>query len=323
LIGAPPIRRDLIKRNLYLVPNSIVVTRGCPHHCDFCYKDAFFEGGSGFYTQPVDSALAEIERLPGKHLYFLDDHLLGHKRFARSLFSGMVGMGRLFQGASTIDAILRDDTIALAAKAGLRSIFIGFESLSEKNLTASNKTQNLKRSYEEGIRKLHELGIAINGSFVFGLDDDQHDVFDRTTDWAVSQGLTTATFHIATPYPGTAYYQRIADEGRLLHQNWRLFDTRHAVFRPKHMSIQALEAGYWRAYKRFYTYSNIFHSASVGGAYTHRMRRFAYAIGWKKLEPMWDLVIRLRQLQGLRPLLENILNRPEQKERALPLLNDP
>ena len=70
LIGVPPIRRDLIKRSHYLVPNSIVVTRGCPHHCDFCYKDAFFAGGRGFYTQTVDDALAEIERLPGRHLVF-------------------------------------------------------------------------------------------------------------------------------------------------------------------------------------------------------------------------------------------------------------
>jgi radical SAM superfamily enzyme YgiQ (UPF0313 family) len=70
LVGLPPIRRDLIQRHLYLVPNSIVVTRGCPHVCDFCYKEAFFSGGRGFYTQPVDDALAEIDRLPGRHLYF-------------------------------------------------------------------------------------------------------------------------------------------------------------------------------------------------------------------------------------------------------------
>ena len=82
------------------MPNSIVVSRGCPHHCTFCYKDAFFEGGRSFYTQRVDEALAEIERLPGRHLYFLDDHLLGHARFARELFTGMQGMGRVFQGAA-------------------------------------------------------------------------------------------------------------------------------------------------------------------------------------------------------------------------------
>ena len=85
----PPIRRDLIKRSHYLVPNSIVVSRGCPHHCDFCYKDAFFEGGKSFYTQRVDAALAEIDRLPGRHLYFLDDHLLGNQKFSTALFDGM------------------------------------------------------------------------------------------------------------------------------------------------------------------------------------------------------------------------------------------
>src|SRR5205085_7193203 len=130
----PLIRRDLIKRHLYLVPNSIVVTRGCPHHCNFCYKDAFYEGGRSFYTQQVDDALAEIDRLPGRHLYFLDDHLLGNQRFATSLFDGMRGMRRLFQGASTVDAILRGDLIEKAADAGLRSIFIGLESLDPTNL---------------------------------------------------------------------------------------------------------------------------------------------------------------------------------------------
>ena len=107
----PKIRRDLIKRQKYLVPNSIVVTRGCPHHCSFCYKDAFFKGGKSFYTQLVDDALAEINRLPGRHLYFLDDHLLGNQKFANSLFEGMKGMNRVFQGAATIDSILRGNLI--------------------------------------------------------------------------------------------------------------------------------------------------------------------------------------------------------------------
>ena len=95
----PPIRRDLIRRRSYLVPNSIVVTRGCPQHCDFCYKDAFFEGGRSFYTQRVDDALAEIDRLPGRHLYFLDDHLFGDRRFASALFEGMEMGGANSHGA--------------------------------------------------------------------------------------------------------------------------------------------------------------------------------------------------------------------------------
>src|SRR5262245_50031784 len=151
----PPIRRDLIRRGSYLVPNSIVVTRGCPQHCDFCYKDAFFGGGRSFYTQRVDDALAEIDRLPGRHLYFLDDHLLGDVRFARALFEGMRGMGRLFQGAATVDSILSSDLIERAAEAGLRSLFVGFETLAPSNLASSNKRQNLGRDYAAVTRRLH------------------------------------------------------------------------------------------------------------------------------------------------------------------------
>ena len=88
LDAVPPLRRDLIKRELYLVPNSLVVSRGCPYVCDFCYKEAFFKGGRSFYTQSVDAALAEIERLPGRHLYFLDDHLFGNPHLAREVLEG-------------------------------------------------------------------------------------------------------------------------------------------------------------------------------------------------------------------------------------------
>ena len=164
----PPIRRDLIRRSYYLVPNSIVVTRGCPQHCDFCYKDAFFQGGRGFYTQRVDYALAEIERLPGRHLYFLDGHhLLGDRRFAEALFDDMQGMRRLFQGAATVDSILRGDLIERAAEAGLRSIFVGFETLTPGNLKRSNKRQNLGRDYKAVADRLHSLGIIIEWQLRF------------------------------------------------------------------------------------------------------------------------------------------------------------
>jgi radical SAM superfamily enzyme YgiQ (UPF0313 family) len=309
LIGVPPIRRDLIKRSHYLVPNSIVVTRGCPHHCDFCYKDAFFEGGKGFYTQPVDDALFEIDRLPGRHLYFLDDHLLGHTRFAQSLFAGMKGMQRLWQAASTVDAVLRGDLIERAVDAGLRSLFIGFESLSSTNLAQANKKQNLGRDYSVAIKRLRDLGVMINGSFVFGMDDDDPSVFERTVEWAVRQGITTATFHVLTPYPGTALYARMQAENRITRNDWSLYDTRHAVFTPRGMTAQQLEDGYWRSYRNFYTWRNIARSASTHDSVVHGLRHLAYGAGWKKFEPAWDLLIRARRLRNVLPLLETVLNR--------------
>ena len=248
----PPIRRDLIRRRSYLVPNSIVVTRGCPQHCDFCYKDAFFAGGRSFYTQQVDDALAEIERLPGRHLYFLDDHLFGNPRFAAALFDGMRGMGRLFQGAATVDSILRGDVVERAAEAGLRSLFVGFETLAPNNLVHSNKRQNLGRDYAAVARRLHDLGIMINGSFVFGMDEDDESVFRRTVDWAIEQGITTATFHIQTPYPGTRLFARTESAGRILTRDWDLYDTRHVVYQPARLTPERLKQGYDWAYREFY-----------------------------------------------------------------------
>jgi radical SAM superfamily enzyme YgiQ (UPF0313 family) len=255
----PPVRRDLIRRASYLVPNSIVVTRGCPQHCDFCYKDAFFQGGRGFYTQRVEDALAEIERLPGRHLYFLDDHLLGDRRFAESLFDGMKGMRRLFQGAATVDS--------------------------------------------------HSLGIMINGSFVFGMDDDGEDVFRRTVDWAIEHGITTATFHIQTPYPGTQLHARMVREGRMLTRDWNLYDTRHVVYRPAQLKHETLKAGYDWAYREFYRWRSIARASLHHGTFKHQAKHFFYAGGWKKFEPVWDLMIRTRQLRRVTPLLEGVLSR--------------
>jgi radical SAM superfamily enzyme YgiQ (UPF0313 family) len=314
----PPIRRDLITRRNYLVPNSIVVTRGCPQHCDFCYKDAFFSGGRTFYTQTVDDALAEIDRLPGRHLYFLDDHLLGDARFAADLFSGMKGMNRLFQGAATVDSILRGDLIERAAEAGLRSLFVGFETLTPGNLQRSGKRQNLGRDYSAVAARLHSLGIMINGSFVFGMDDDDGDVFGRTVEWAIAHGITTATFHIQTPYPGTGLHARLTEQGRITSHDWDLYDTRHVVYRPARLHPERLKQGYDWAYEEFYRWSSIARASWAHGSLKHQAKHFAYAAGWKKFEGAWNLVIRSRQLGLMTPILEAVLSRVTKGERESP-----
>src|SRR3989440_5947399 len=309
LFGVPPIRRDLIKRRLYLVPNSIVVSRGCPHVCDFCYKVAFFKGGKQFYTQTVDAALAEIDRLPGRHLYFLDDHLFGSPPYAEALFDGMLGMNRLWQAAGTVKAVLEQPRVLEKAVAcGLRSLFVGFETVNSDNLQEQRKYQNIGRDYAAAVRRLHELGVMVNGSFVFGMDHDGPDVFERTVEWAIAQGIETATFHILTPYPDTALHGRMASEDRLLHRDWDLYDTRHVVFKPARLLPRELEDGYWRADRGFYPGGSLFRGAGAQDRWAGRIRHVAYAGGWKKFEPLWDLLIRSKHVLHALPVLEAILS---------------
>ncbi|MBN1318122.1 MAG: B12-binding domain-containing radical SAM protein [Anaerolineales bacterium] len=307
LSSLPPLRRDLIKRKNYLVPNSISVSRGCPHRCGFCYVNSFFDGGKRFYTYPVQKALAEIQTMPGRHLFFLDDNIFGDVGFAADLFKGMANLGRVWQGAATVRSILNTQLLDLAVQSSLRSLFIGFESLNQESMRRYHKDHNKVEMYNDAIELLHQRGVMINASFVYGFDGDDESVFDATVDWAISQGIETATFHILTPYPGTALYREYAASGRILHNNWDLYDTRHAVFTHPRMSPETLEQGYWRSYKRFYQWSNITRSALVKPGVMDTLRHIAYVGGWKKFDPLWGLLIRLRRIDVAIPMLERVL----------------
>jgi radical SAM superfamily enzyme YgiQ (UPF0313 family) len=161
------------------------------------------------------------------------------------------------------------------------------------------------------------------------MDGDDEGVFDRTVEWAVQQGVETATFHILTPYPGTALHARLEAEGRVTSHNWDLYDTRHAVFRPARMSPDALEAGYWHAYREFYRWGAILRGAWSKPELSGKLRHLAYSGGWKKFEPVWDWVIRLNRVANFLPFLEAILEGfgaqklvdPEQEEISAPIAN--
>jgi radical SAM superfamily enzyme YgiQ (UPF0313 family) len=133
------------------------------------------------------------------------------------------------------------------------------------------------------VRRLDSLGIMINGSFVFGLDGDDRDVFPRTVDWAVQAGLTTATFHILTPYPGTALFTDMAARGRIATRNWDFYDTRHVVYRPSHLSAEELKRGYDWSYDAFYRWGSILEAALAHGSARHGLKHF-FSAGWKKFE---------------------------------------
>ena len=203
---------------------------------------------------------------------------------ARHSSQGCREWGRLWQAAGTVQSALQPGLMEQAADAGLRSLFVGFETLAQRNLKSYSKPQNLNRDYGAAIKRLHDLGIMVNASFVFGMDEDDPDVFERTVDWAVEQGIETSTFHILTPYPGTRLYERMKKEGRILHSNWNDYDTRHVVFKPKHLSVAELETGYWESYKKLLSMEFHF-SVGAGTKETikGKLRHVAYAAGLEKV----------------------------------------
>jgi hypothetical protein len=216
-------------------------------------------------------------------------------------------MGKVWQAAGTVEAVLAPGLLERAAASGLRSLLIGFESLSQSSLRDLGKTRNVCRDYDLAVRRLHDNGVLINATFVAGMDHDGPDVFDRVVDWAVARGVETATFHILTPYPGTSLFRRLDREGRILTRNWDVYDTGHAVFRPARMTSGQLEDGYRRAYESFYRWRSVCRSALTRTQTADRIRHLLYAGGWRKFEHAWDLAIRTGTIGVLRPLLQGIL----------------
>ena len=202
--------------------------------------------------------------------------------------------------------------------AGLRSLFVGFETLAPGNLVESNKRQNLGRDYAAVAKRLHDLGIMINGSFVFGMDDDDETVFERTVEWGIEHGLTTATYHIQTPYPGTRLFARMEADGPHPTRDWDLYDTRHVVYRPARLSPEALKPD-TTAPIATSTAGRRSRAASLShDSVKHQAKHFFYAAGWKKFEPLWDMVIRAKRLAMMTPLLEGVLSKVTSMQLPMP-----
>jgi radical SAM superfamily enzyme YgiQ (UPF0313 family) len=155
--------------------------------------------------------------------------------------------------------LLCDDLplLDLFAKSGCRGLLMGLESLSPRNLDDNHKAFNNPDKYLQVVQRLHERGIALQGCFVFGLDEDSTDVFSRTAEFAVDARIDLPRFAIVTPFPGTGLYTRLESEGRILTRNWELYDGQHAVFQPSRMSVDELQRGTEAAWKFAYSYKSI------------------------------------------------------------------
>jgi radical SAM superfamily enzyme YgiQ (UPF0313 family) len=202
------------------------------------------------------------------------------------------------------------------ALAGCTGVFVGFESLSAENLADARKKTPPPEDYARRVEILHQNGIQVNGSFVFGFDHDTRDVFARTTDWIEANRLECATFHILTPYPGTPLFQEMEAEGRLLHRNWDLYDTAHAVIRPRNMSTEELEHGYAWCYNRLFSASSIWRRRPA-----HRLEVPGYlAMAWlyKRSNRIWPFLIRHRLTHAAwHPLVEVARRRHQRFRREM------
>ena len=266
----PLANRDIYPAGKYFFENMIQTTRGCPYKCEFCTVTAFF--GGTYRSRPVETVAREVESLKraSGYIFFVDDNLIAKPDHTAALLERLKACPRRWVCQAPITVAKQPELLRQMWEAGCHGIFIGFESLNSENLEVMGKRQNAVAFYGEAIKRIHDQGIGVYGSFVFGYDHDTPAVFDQFLEFANRNTLDGAFLPVLTPFPGTRIHQRLKAEGRVLTEDWRKYDMATVVYQPRNMSIEELQAGFWQVNKGFYSLSSSFKRLFMPGSLTRR-----------------------------------------------------
>jgi radical SAM superfamily enzyme YgiQ (UPF0313 family) len=298
----PAPRRSILPRRSFLTTTSLIATRGCHNRCGFCYLAT--DGlRMPYRMRDPGQIAAEFAADDQPYAVFIDNNLGSNREYLRALCRALAPLKKIWSAAVSIDVTDDPGLIREMALGGCTGVFVGFESLTDENLADARKKTPRTADYARRVRMLHDNGIQVNSSFVLGFDHDRPDVFARTAEWVEENQLECSTFHILTPYPGTPLFQQMASEGRLLHRDWSLYDTAHAVFRPRHMSPEELEEGYAWIYERLFSHASIWRRRPEDWRAVAPYLAMSYL--YKRSNRFWHLLIKHHLVHAVwRPLVE-------------------
>jgi radical SAM superfamily enzyme YgiQ (UPF0313 family) len=298
----PAPRRDLLPRDGFLTTSSVIATRGCHNRCGFCYLST--EGlHMPYRLRAVEQVVAELKADGQPYAVFVDNNLGSRPDYLRELCRALKPLDMIWSAALTIDVTDDPTLVREMALAGCTGVFIGFESLNVGNIQDAGKRSPVPDDYARRVAILHDNGIQVNGSFVLGFDHDDTSVFEKTVEWVEQNRLECATFHILTPYPATPLFEQLEKEKRIVHRDWRLYDTAHVVFEPKLMSGEELMAGYERCYRRLFSHRSIWRRRPKDWRAVLPYLAMSYL--YKRSNRIWHFLIRYRLTAFVwRPLVE-------------------
>jgi radical SAM superfamily enzyme YgiQ (UPF0313 family) len=311
----PPPRRELLPRRSFLTTSSLIATRGCHNRCGFCYLST-----NGWHmpylVRDVEQIVAEFNADGQPYGVFVDNNLGSRPEYLRRLCHALRPLEKIWSAAVSIDVTDDPSLVRDMARAGCTGVFVGFESLQNDNIAASNKKSPPAEEYAQRVEVFHRHGVQVNGSFVLGFDHDRPNVFETTVQWIERQRLECATFHILTPYPGTPLFDQMERDGRLLHKDWSFYDTAHVVFQPRLMTPAELAAGYAWCYRRLFSHRSIWRRRprAAGSVLPYLAMSYLY----KRSNLFWYFLIRRRLTHFVwRPLVEITRRRHLRSRRRL------
>jgi radical SAM superfamily enzyme YgiQ (UPF0313 family) len=258
LKGLPKPRRDLLPGIKYQgytpIPIGVETSRGCPYDCEFCSIGQTL--GHHYRVRPVQEVIAEIESIDSRHLFFVDDALGLNRNVAKKLFTEMIPLRRLWLGQGTVSLAEDLELLRLMRRSGCLGLLVGFESVQKRTQNEVKKIKNLRIDFYEAMRRFHGEGFGILGTFVFGSDYENKDVFEQALEFIMRSRMDCAELRILTPYPGTRLYERLLSEGRLFVRDWWLrgYPPDTLLFQPKGMTADELISGFSRLNRQTYSF---------------------------------------------------------------------
>jgi len=259
LRGLPIPRRELLSSSHHQgrtpIPIGVETSRGCPHDCEFCCIGQTL--GQQYRVRPVKEVIAELEAIDSPYLFFVDDALGLNRNAAKELFTAMIPLKRRWLAQGTVSLAEDPELLGLMKRGGCLGLLIGFESVQNETQNEVHKIRNLKIDFYEAMRRFHGEGFGILGSFVFGFDYENRDVFEQSFEFIMKSHIDVVQLRILTPYPGTRLYTRLLHEGRMFVHDWWLrgypLDT--LLFQPKGMTADELVNGFTRLNRQCYSIS--------------------------------------------------------------------
>lgn len=254
----PPARRSILEKKGYFFTNLIQTTRGCPFDCEFCSVTSLY--GGSYRVRPLEQVESELRGLakPGSFVFIVDDNIIGRPRYTAELCDTISPFRFKWLSHASINLAFQDELLHAVARSGCHGLFVGFETLNEENLSIMGKKVNRVEYYDEAIKRFHDAGIGILGSFVVGYDFDDLDTFDAIYEFCLKTKLDGGLFTILTPFPGTRVRDRMESEGRLLTSDWTYYDMEHVVYQPRKLSVDQLYQSFEDLTRDFHSMKSIF-----------------------------------------------------------------
>jgi radical SAM superfamily enzyme YgiQ (UPF0313 family) len=236
----PTPRRDLFRQNSRIAA-YVQITRGCLNQCRFCYLQ--YLPPAGLRRRDIGPVVAELQALRQRVVLFVDDNLFCEPAYAEEVWRAITPLRKRWWIQAPANLHHREGLIRLMARSGCYAVSIGFQTASNLVNEAEQIHQNRVEDYAALAQELHDHGILVDGTFIFGFDGDDLNTFAATRALIEQVGLDTYTFYFLTPYPGTDYFARFEREGRVLHYDWSRFDWDHVVLQPRQMTPEELLTG--------------------------------------------------------------------------------